>query len=56
MTIHDFDMMRYLSGSEEEDTTTPVTAIDGLNAVIIGLAAKKSVEEGRPVKISEVTI
>ncbi len=37
-----------------EDKATPVTGVDGLNAVLIGLAAKKSVEEGRPVKISEI--
>ncbi|WHH61004.1 inositol 2-dehydrogenase [Petroclostridium sp. X23] len=32
---------------------TPVTGIDGLKPVLIGLAAKKSLEEGRPVKIEE---
>lgn len=42
-----FDAIR--SGGE-----TPVTGIDGLKPVIIGLAAKKSLSENRPVKISEI--
>jgi myo-inositol 2-dehydrogenase / D-chiro-inositol 1-dehydrogenase len=33
------------------DTETPVTGIDGLKPVLIGLAAKKSLEEGRPIKL-----
>jgi len=33
------------------DKETPVTGIDGLKPVLIGLAAKKSVKEGRPVKL-----
>ena len=37
------------------DTEVPVGAIDGLKPVLIGLAAKKSVEENRPVKISEIS-
>ena len=36
------------------DTPTPVNANDGLQPVLIGLAAKKSVEEHRPVKIAEI--
>ena len=48
------DEMKAFFNAIAEDTATPVTAIDGLNAVLIGLAAKKSVEEGRPVKISEI--
>jgi myo-inositol 2-dehydrogenase/D-chiro-inositol 1-dehydrogenase len=32
----------------------PVGGIDGLKPLLIGLAAKKSVAEGRPVKISEI--
>ncbi|MDK2811693.1 MAG: myo-inositol 2-dehydrogenase / D-chiro-inositol 1-dehydrogenase [Petroclostridium sp.] len=36
------------------DTETPVTGIDGLKPVLIALAAKKSMEEGRPVKIEEI--
>lgn len=36
------------------DTETPVNVYDGLKPVIIGLAAKKSVELGRPVKINEI--
>ena len=40
----------------ENDTETPVTGIDGLKPVLIGLAAKKSIEEGRPVKLTEVDL
>lgn len=36
------------------NTETPVTATDGINSVIIGMAAQKSLEEKRPVKISEI--
>jgi myo-inositol 2-dehydrogenase/D-chiro-inositol 1-dehydrogenase len=37
----------------KNDTPTPVQGIDGLKPVIIAMAAKKSYEEGRPVKIEE---
>ncbi len=36
------------------DTETPVGAEDGLKPVLMGMAAKKSVLEHRPVKISEI--
>ncbi len=36
------------------DTEVSVNQEDGLQAVLIGLAAKKSVEENRPVKLSEI--
>ena len=36
------------------DTDTPLGVMDGLEPVHMGLAAKKSMEEHRPVKISEV--
>lgn len=38
----------------ENDTDTPVGVEDGLKPVLMGLAAKKSVEEHRPVKLSEI--
>ena len=38
----------------QNDKPTPTTGTDGLNAILIALAAKKSVKEGRPVKISEI--
>lgn len=38
----------------EQDTETPVDVIDGLQAVRIGVAAKKSVDEKRPVALSEI--
>jgi myo-inositol 2-dehydrogenase/D-chiro-inositol 1-dehydrogenase len=37
-----------------EKKTPLVGGIDGLNAVIIGLAAQKSLREKRPVKLSEI--
>ena len=37
-----------------EDKPVPATGVDGLNAILIALAAKKSVAEGRPVFISEI--
>ena len=36
------------------DKATPTTGEDGLNSILVALAAKKSVAEGRPVKISEI--
>ena len=36
------------------DTETPLGVMDGLEPVLMGLAAKKSMEEHRPVKIDEV--
>ena len=39
----------------ELDTDTPLGVMDGLEPVLMGLAAKKSLEEHRPVKISEIT-
>lgn len=38
----------------EQDTEPPLGVIDGLKPVLMGLAAKKSFEEGRPVKIAEI--
>ena len=38
----------------ENDTDVPTTLKDGLDSVLIGLAATKSAKEGRPVKISEI--
>lgn len=59
-----FFLERYMGSFSEEikqfidailmDTEVPVTGVDGLKPVLIGLAAKKSLEEGRPVKISEI--
>jgi len=39
----------------ENDTETMVTVEDGLKPVLMGLAAKKSVQEHRPVKLSEIS-
>lgn len=36
------------------DTETPVVGIDGLKPILIGLAAKKSFTENRPVKVKEI--
>lgn len=38
------------------DTSVPCTGMDGRAPVVIALAAKKSFQEGRPVKVSEVDI
>lgn len=38
------------------DTEVPVGVLDGLNPVLIGLAAQKSLRENRPVKISEISV
>lgn len=38
----------------ENDTDTPLGVMDGLKPVMMGLAAKKSLMEHRPVKISEI--
>lgn len=39
----------------EKDTDTPLGVMDGLKPVLMGIAAKKSVEEHRPVKLSEIS-
>lgn len=38
----------------EKNKKTPVGVLDGLQPVLMGLAAKKSLKEHRPVKISEI--
>lgn len=40
----------------ENDMETPLGVDDGLQPVLMGLAAKKSLEEHRPVKIAEVAV
>lgn len=59
-----FFLERYMQAYAEEissfvdaivnDKAVPVNAVDGLKPVLIGLAAKKSLKENRPVKLSEV--
>jgi myo-inositol 2-dehydrogenase/D-chiro-inositol 1-dehydrogenase len=59
-----FFLERYMDSFAEEmkqfaealiaGKATPVTGIDGLIPIRMGLAAKKSVKEGRPVKLSEI--
>ncbi|TXT42637.1 MAG: myo-inositol 2-dehydrogenase, partial [Spirochaetes bacterium] len=39
-----------------KDAPVPVSGEDGLADLIVGLAAKKSLAEGRPVKISEISL
>lgn len=46
--------MNQFVDSIENDKPVPANADDGLKAVLIGLAAKKSYREKRPVKISEI--
>jgi myo-inositol 2-dehydrogenase/D-chiro-inositol 1-dehydrogenase len=38
-----------------EDKPTPVTGTDGREPVVMALAAKKSFDEHRPVKLAEVS-
>jgi myo-inositol 2-dehydrogenase / D-chiro-inositol 1-dehydrogenase len=38
-----------------EDKPTPVTGLDGRMAVVLGMVAKKSLQENRPVKVSEIS-
>jgi myo-inositol 2-dehydrogenase/D-chiro-inositol 1-dehydrogenase len=48
--------MKEFVQSIREDTTPPVTGIDGRIPVIIGMAAKKSLLENRPVRLSEIGV
>ena len=52
-TAYGKEMVQFIDAIEN-DTETPLGVEDGLKPVLMGLAAKKSVEEGRPVKISEI--
>ena len=47
--------MKEFVQSIREDTAPPVTGIDGRIPVIMGMAAKKSYLEHRPVRLSEIT-
>jgi len=47
--------MREFVESIRQDAPTPVQGIDGRIPVLMGLAARKSYEENRPVKLSEIT-
>ena len=59
-----FFLERYMQSFRDEmlqfvdavinDKETPTTGADGLNSILVALAAKKSVAEGRAVKISEI--
>jgi len=48
------DEMLQFVDAVKNDTPTPTTGTDGLNSLLVALAAKKSVAEGRPVAVSEV--
>ncbi|HEY3476715.1 MAG TPA: inositol 2-dehydrogenase [Anaerolineales bacterium] len=47
--------MKEFVQSIRQDTLPPVTGLDGRVPVVIGMAAKKSYLEHRPVKLSEIT-
>ena len=47
------EMLQFVE-SVIEDKPTPTTSEDGLNSILVALAAKKSVAEGRPVQLSEM--
>jgi len=46
--------MRAFVDAVLQDRTPPATGVDGLQPVIMGLAATRSLREGRPVKLSEI--
>jgi myo-inositol 2-dehydrogenase/D-chiro-inositol 1-dehydrogenase len=46
--------MREFIAAIREDAVTPVTVEDGRKPVVIAMAAKRSMEENRPVKLTEV--
>ncbi len=48
------DEMLQFVDAVQNDKPTPTTGLDGLNSILVALAAKKSVAEGRAVKISEI--
>ncbi|MGN1030626.1 MAG: inositol 2-dehydrogenase [Butyricicoccaceae bacterium] len=48
------DEMKAFADAVINDKTPPVTDLDGLYPVLMAAAAMKSLQEGRPVKISEV--
>ena len=59
-----FFLERYMQSFRDEmiaftdavlyDLPTPTTGEDGLQSILVGLAAKKSVAEGRPVELCEL--
>lgn len=48
--------MRAFMDAVAKGTPTPVSGEDGLQDLLVGLAAKKSLAEGRPVKVSEISL
>ncbi|OOF69447.1 inositol 2-dehydrogenase [Rodentibacter caecimuris] len=48
------DEMQCFIDAISNDKPTPVNGNDGLQPVLIALAAKRSLDEGRPVKLSEI--
>lgn len=48
------DELKAFIHAVENDTTPPVTGIDGRIPLVMGLAATRSLREGRPVKLSEI--
>lgn len=50
------DEMLQFVDAVQNDKNTPTNGKDGLQSILIGLAAKKSVQEHRPVKISEISV
>ena len=53
MDAYGKEMVQFIDAIEN-DKETPLGVEDGLKPVLMGLAAKKSLEENRPVKISEI--
>ena len=53
MDAYDKEITAFIDAIEE-GKDTPLNVYDGLKPVLMGLAAKKSSQEHRPVKISEI--
>ncbi len=53
MSAYQLEIKRFVEAIVN-DTPTDVGVVDGLAPVLIGLAAKKSLDLGRPVKLSEI--
>jgi myo-inositol 2-dehydrogenase/D-chiro-inositol 1-dehydrogenase len=50
------DELKAFVDAVQTDKPVPVTGEDGLQDLIVALAAKKSLQEGRPVKVSEIPL
>ncbi len=54
MAAYGAEMSAFIAAIQN-DTPTPVTGVDGRVPVVMGLAARKSLREERPVRLAEIT-